>query len=209
MTASLVMHMYLLADYFCTGGFIMGPLLAVSLIMWVLIIERVLYLGRLSRKPMGVTVAWQHICDNRMPDSGNHKGGIALLVATFLQERSGDHVLDRHILDEIVLTLNRSLTDYLEIIAVLAALAPLMGLLGTVTGMMSTFDVLSIFGTGNVKAMAKGISEALVTTETGLVVAIPGLYMKSFLERRAANLRQRIAMAGYYLSRQLQEKTPC
>lgn len=209
MIGSLVIQMYLLADYFCTGGFVMVPLLTISLIMWILIIERALYLRRLGRKIMKMETAWKLICDNQMPDPGQYTGVIALMVARFLQERSGDHVLDHYILDEIVFSLNRELTDYLEIIAVLAALAPLLGLLGTVIGMMSTFDVLSIFGTGNVKAMAKGISEALVTTETGLVVAIPGLYMKSFLERRAANLRQRIAVAGFSLSRQLQESSPC
>ena len=60
-----------------------------------------------------------------------------------------------------------------------------------------------MFGTGNAKCMAGGISEALITTQTGLLVAIPGLYMKGFLERRARNLKQRVARAGYYLSRHL------
>jgi biopolymer transport protein ExbB len=67
------------------------------------------------------------------------------------------------------------MTRSLAVIGVLAAMAPLMGLLGTVTGMITTFDILAIFGTGNVKAMAGGISESLITTQTGLIVAIPGL----------------------------------
>jgi biopolymer transport protein ExbB len=78
-----------------------------------------------------------------------------------------------------------------------------LGLLGTVTGMIATFDVLSVFGTGNAKAMAGGISEALITTQTGLLVAIPGLYMKGFLDRRADNLIQRVQTVGYYLRRHL------
>jgi biopolymer transport protein ExbB len=61
--------------------------------------------------------------------------------------------------------------------------------------------VLAVFGTGNAKAMAGGISEALITTQTGLLVAIPGLYMKGFLDRRARNLQQRIAVVGFYLKR--------
>jgi biopolymer transport protein ExbB len=69
--------------------------------------------------------------------------------------------------------------------------------------MIATFDVLAVFGTGNAKAMAGGISEALITTQTGLLVAIPGLYMKGFLDRRARNLKQRISAAGLYLRRQL------
>jgi biopolymer transport protein ExbB len=79
----------------------------------------------------------------------------------------------------------------------------LLGLLGTVTGMMATFDVLAVFGTGNSKAMANGISEALVTTQSGLLVAIPGLYMKSFLQQRAETVQQRLVLAGFYLRRHL------
>jgi biopolymer transport protein ExbB len=62
---------------------------------------------------------------------------------------------------------------------------------------------MSVFGTGNAKAMAGGISEALITTQTGLLVAIPGLYMKGFLDRRARNLQQRITAAGLFLRRHL------
>ena len=58
---------------------------------------------------------------------------------------------------------------------------------------------MALFGTGNVKGMAGGISEALITTQTGLVIAIPGLYMKNFLDRRAHNARHQVAAAGYYL----------
>lgn len=83
----------------------------------------------------------------------------------------------------------------------LAAIAPLLGLLGTVTGMIDTFHVITLHGTGDPRMMSGGISEALITTQTGLLVAIPGLYMKGFLDRRACNLQQRIAAAGFYLRR--------
>jgi biopolymer transport protein ExbB len=128
---------------------------------------------------------------------------VSLLVARFIRRRSHDRLLDRFILDETVVTINRSLTDHLSVIGVLAAIAPLLGLLGTVTGMIGTFDILSVFGTGNAKGMAGGISEALITTQTGLLVAIPGLYMKGFLDRRAKNLQHRVARAGYYLRRKI------
>ena len=64
--------------------------------------------------------------------------------------------------------------------------------LGTVTGMMTTFDVIALFGTGNARAMAGGISEALITTQSGLLVAIPGLLMSAFLIRRADRLEDRL-----------------
>lgn len=193
----------LLEDYIRAGGVVMVPLVLLSLSMWSLIVERALFFRRLHHKNMNLKTALDHIQHHRMPDPTRYRGAVSLLVARFLMRRSNDRQLDQFILDETVLTLNRSLTDYLAVIGVLAAVAPLMGLLGTVTGMIGTFDILSVFGTGNAKGMAGGISEALITTQTGLLVAIPGLYMKGFLDRRARNLQQRIAQAGYYLRRQL------
>ncbi|MGE0083924.1 MAG: MotA/TolQ/ExbB proton channel family protein [Desulfococcaceae bacterium] len=192
-----------LEAYMQIGGIVMVPLAAASLLMWFLIMDRAIFFRRLYRKNMSFQTAWDHVQGNRMPDPGQYGGAISLLVARFLQARSGNRELDRFILDETVMRINRSLGDYLTVIAVLAAITPLLGLLGTVTGMIATFDVLAVFGTGNARAMADGISEALITTQTGLLVAIPGLYMKSFLDRRAGNLRKRIAAAGLYLRRQL------
>jgi biopolymer transport protein ExbB len=192
-----------LEDYIRAGGVVMVPLALVSVSMWLLIVDRALFFRRLHHRNMNLQTALEHIQDNRLPDPAQYRGAVSLLVARFLMRCSNDRHLDRFILDETVLTLNRSLNDYLAVIGVLAAVAPLMGLLGTVTGMIGTFDILSIFGTGNAKGMAGGISEALITTQTGLLVAIPGMYMKGFLDRRARNLKQRVARAGYYLRRQL------
>lgn len=192
-----------LEDYLAAGGVVMLPLVLVSLVMWVLILDRVFFFRRLYRKNMSFQQAWEHVRAHRMPDPRQFRGIISVLVSRFNSSRSGDSTLDRFVLDEIILGINRSTTRFLSVIGVLAAVAPLLGLLGTVTGMIGTFDVLAVFGTGNAKAMAGGISEALITTQTGLLVAIPGLYMKGFLERRARNLRQRISAVGYYLRRQL------
>lgn len=198
---------YRLGEYFRTGGPVMLPLLLVSLGMWLLIADRAIFLRRLSIRSLSVARAREYIRDNRAP-AADEGGAVGLLVARFLDRRSGDLQLDRNILDEIVLSQNRSLTRFLPLIGVLAAVAPLLGLLGTVTGMMSTFEVMSLFGTGNAKGMAGGISEALITTQTGLIVAIPGLYMKNFLERRAQALQRQLTATGYALRRHLQE-TPC
>ncbi|MBU1567793.1 MAG: MotA/TolQ/ExbB proton channel family protein [Proteobacteria bacterium] len=194
---------YQLDGYMQTGGMVMWPLAGVSLVMWLLIVERVFIIGRLYRRPMGFKEAREHLACGLLPTEKDQGAAVGQLVTRFLAARSGDSRVDCYILDETVLTLNRSLTDRLAVIGVLAAVAPLLGLLGTVTGMITTFDVLAIFGTGNAKAMAGGISEALITTQTGLLVAIPGLYMKGFLDRRARNLAKRISAAGLYLRRQL------
>lgn len=86
----------------------------------------------------------------------------------------------------------------LPVLAVAAASAPLLGLLGTVTGIISTFKLLTVFGTGDVKMLSAGISEALITTEFGLYVAIPSLLSHSFLSRKAKALTdhlERLAVA--------------
>jgi biopolymer transport protein ExbB len=69
-------------------------------------------------------------------------------------------------------------------LAVIAAAAPLLGLLGTVVGMVKTFTLITVFGTGNAAKLSSGISEALVTTELGLSVAIPALILHGFLSYR-------------------------
>jgi biopolymer transport protein ExbB len=76
----------------------------------------------------------------------------------------------------------------LPFIAISASSAPLLGLLGTVTGIMNTFTLMTVFGTGDVKTLSSGISEALITTEYGLIVAIPALLIHSFLSRKAKGI---------------------
>ena len=74
----------------------------------------------------------------------------------------------------------------------LVAILPLLGLLGTVSGMIKVFDVITVFGTGNTRGMASGISEALVTTMAGLFTALSGLYFVSDLERRAERVSREL-----------------
>lgn len=196
-------NLVLMADLIRAGGLVMVPLVGLSLVMWLLIIERAFFFRRLYRKNMSSGTALALVRDNRMPDPEKYRGAVSLVVAEFIHSRSGRRDLDRHLLDQAVARIDRRLTRFLPVIGVLAAMAPLMGLLGTVTGMITTFDVLAVFGTGNAKAMAGGISESLITTQTGLIVAIPGLYMKGFLDRRAEHLSQRVRRAGLYLKRHL------
>lgn len=190
-----------MAELIRAGGAVMGPLIFLSLVMWLLIIERAFFFRRLYRRNMTARTALSLIRRDQMPDPAKYRGAVSLLVTEFIRSRTGNQQLDRHLLDAAVARINRRLPRFLALIGVLAAMAPLLGLLGTVTGMITTFDVLAIFGTGNAKAMAGGISQSLITTQTGLIVAIPGLYMKGFLDRRAETLSQRILRVGLYLKR--------
>ena len=89
------------------------------------------------------------------------------------------------ILFEKILSAQPTLERFLPFMALTAAAAPLLGLLGTVTGMIKTFTLITIFGTGDAKSLSSGISEALVTTELGLIVAIPSLILHGLLSRMA------------------------
>ncbi|MDY6854581.1 MAG: MotA/TolQ/ExbB proton channel family protein [Thermodesulfobacteriota bacterium] len=193
---------YRLTEYFQAGGPVMIPLLILSIIMWFLIINRTIYMRRLFYKNMPRRKAGEFVKMNQVPDSG-FQGVNALLVKEFLAKRSHDPETDAYILDETVMNLVSSMDRYLAVITALSGIAPLLGLLGTVTGMITTFDVITVFGTGNSKAMAGGISEALITTQTGLLISIPGFYMSGFLNKRSINLKHRIAATGMYLKRYL------
>jgi len=187
--------------YIKTGSIVMFPLVAVSVVMWTLIINRLFFFQRLYRKNMPRERAGEFVKKDEIPPTRIYRGAVSLLVTKFLKNRTKKSKVDLYILDETVMDIVGMMDRHLAIIGVLAAMAPLLGLLGTVTGMMATFDVISMFGTGNARAMAGGISEALVTTETGLLVAIPGLYMHGFLVKRSEKLKLLTASTGIYLQR--------
>lgn len=96
---------------------------------------------------------------------------------------------DRHsrqslrIRDALISDAAAHLNCTLPLIRMLVTLCPLLGLLGTVTGMMEVFDIIAILGTGNARAMASGISKATIPTMAGMVIAIPGLYFRVGLQR--------------------------
>jgi biopolymer transport protein ExbB len=91
-------------------------------------------------------------------------------------------------LEEAILKEIPPMERFLATLNILAAIAPLLGLLGTVTGMISTFQVITLYGTGDPRMMSGGISEALITTQLGLAVAIPIMVVHHFLQRRVETL---------------------
>jgi len=91
---------------------------------------------------------------------------------------------------------------------VVAAVAPLLGLLGTVTGMIATFDIITEFGTGDPGMLSGGISEALITTQLGLVVAIPAVLLGNLLKGRADAIEGRIERDALRVVNQLVGPAP-
>jgi len=102
-------------------------------------------------------------------------------------------------IEEAYLVVGSKLDKFGSMILVLASVAPLLGLLGTVTGMISTFDIITQFGTGDPKLLSSGISEALITTELGLVVAIPTLFFGNMLTSQSRKIKNQLEQISYLL----------
>lgn len=173
-------------DYVLSGGWVMLPMWVVSVFMWFLIIERFRTYGRLAGPDLETIDAMSALEGAPLPTDAH--GLRRQLMDRFLAARTGRTGIDRAVLRHVNASLRRRLRSRLAVIAVLAGVAPLLGLLGTVLGMIQTFEAISQFGAGNAKAMAGGISVALVATQAGLLVAVPGLFISSMLSRRARRL---------------------
>ena len=106
------------------------------------------------------------------------------LISHWRQAREPNRKLARHQRTALLSRAQLQLRQSLPLLKVMVAICPLLGLLGTVTGMIEVFDVVTALGTGNARAMASGISRATIPTMAGMVVALPGLYFCLELEQR-------------------------
>lgn len=179
-----------LLEFSKTGGWVMVPVAITSVLMWTLIGERLFTYRRLGRKDLAIQDAVHAVQGTPINHFGH--GLRTTLVRNFVRKRTGESDLDKRILRECAMRMEPTIERNLAVIAVLASIAPLLGLLGTVSGMITTFVVIAELGTGNARPLAGGISEALVATQAGLMVAIPGLFASVALKRRADKLAHRL-----------------
>ena len=150
-----------LLSFFDLGGPVTWAILGLSLLLWTLILERYwFFLFTLPRERSRVQGLWRRA--RREPRR--------------LVERERSSLVAGHAL---------RVRRYLLPIRTLTGALPLLGLLGTVSGMIDTFDVMTVFGNSNVRGMAGGISQALFTTMAGLLTALSGFYFSANLESRA------------------------
>ena len=124
------------------------------------------------------------------------RGPVGRMLQAGVEHLRQPRELIEEVMYERVLTTKLKLQSFLPFIAICAASAPLLGLLGTVTGIISTFKLITVFGSGDVKSLSSGISEALITTKFGLIVAIPSLLLHAFLSRKARGILDRMEKAG-------------
>jgi biopolymer transport protein ExbB len=153
------------------GGTIGYLILAVGAIGMLFVIERAIYLLIVGSKVKAQI-------KNEVPNANNPLGRVLMVHD---QNKNADVETLELKLDEAIMREMPGLERFLTLIKLIAAIAPLMGLLGTVTGMIVTFQSMTLFGTGDPKLMAGGISQALVTTVLGIVVALPTLFLHSIV----------------------------
>lgn len=148
--------------YIELGGFVIYLIAALAFLMWTLILERLFYYygGGLNRDVAAAIDAWEA-----------------------RQERVSWHA--HKVREKLISEVAERVNAYLPMIKTTVALAPLFGLLGTVTGMINVFEIMAITGGGDARQMATGVFTATVPTLSGMVVAIAGVFGDNFVSRKA------------------------
>ena len=153
---------------------------------WVIIALTVLGILIALLKFLQLTVISGKVASQkRNPGNPSEKNALGRVMTAYYKDPHADTETLELRLDEAVLKETPRLQFGLGAIKILAAVGPLLGLLGTVTGMIEVFQQMTLFGTGDPKLMAGGISQALMTTVLGLVMAIPLVLLHALLSARA------------------------
>lgn len=166
-------------QFFSAGGPVMWAILAIAVALWTLIIERYWYHWLVFPQEF-----------SRLRARWEQKPRLSLWQARMIQQKE-------------VSELRHRLGGSVFLIRTFISMCPLLGLLGTVTGMIQVFEVLGFSGTGNPRAMASGVSMATIPTMSGLVVALSGLFFSIDLKRAAeAKARKAADVLSQYLAQQ-------
>lgn len=176
---------FALRDTFEKGGGVMWPILAVSLIVWFLCIDRLLFLRRYSKLHHKVLHAIQ---SNHLSGLGDFENRTYNQLIRRLTNRNNLPVSLETALSGFQINLTQDLDQNMSTINKLIQVAPLLGLLGTVGGMGKTFGDIMLFGIGNPQLMAEGISMAMLTTQAGLTVAFPAMLFLNMIQSRKNRL---------------------
>jgi len=180
-------------EFVQAGGWLMVPIILCSVIAAAICVERFWTLRTSQIVPRNLlSQAWNWIKNNEMDNRrlrelkvGSPLGEI--LAAGIANHRRGREKMKESI-EEAAGHVVHELERYLNTLGTIAAITPLLGLLGTVIGMIKVFSAIKLEGTGNAQILAGGISQALITTAAGLTVSIPSLFFYRFFQRRVDEL---------------------
>ena len=199
-------------EHFLKGGPVMWPILALALaaLLVALVKWGVMMLVRVpSRRKIDALVTAVAARDEKLARArvAEIPGPIGKMLEAGVEHLREPKDLIEEVMYERLLATKLRLNSWLPFVAIAASSAPLLGLLGTVTGIMNTFSLMTVFGTGDVKTLSSGISEALITTEYGLIVAIPSLLLHAFLSRKSRGIQDEMEKAAIAFVNQV-AKTP-
>ncbi len=172
-------------ELLAAGGWVMPLIMLCSVVALAICIERYIALNpKRIAPPHLLASVWKQLKAGEL-DAQRLKllrqgSPLGAILAAGLANRSQGRDVMKESIQEAASHIVHDLEKYLNSLGTVAAVAPLLGLLGTVVGMIRVFTEITVQGTGNANALAGGISEALITTATGLAVAIPALVMHRF-----------------------------
>jgi len=178
---------------FQKGGVLMIPIVLSSLVSLEVIIEKIITLRRKriiksEVKSVINSVSSEEDLPLAISVCEKHKGVLSNLVKIVLKQEGTSYEHRREELSDRGRQEIRSLEHGLGVLETIAAITPILGLLGTVIGMIKVFQVISVQGVGEASALSGGISEALITTAAGLSVALPALIFYNYFSRKAENI---------------------
>jgi biopolymer transport protein ExbB len=175
------------------GGWLMAPILACSLVATTIIIERLLALRRARVLPAQLLATldrWLELgtVDAQAVETLPLHSPLGRIVAAGLATRGRGREILRERVEDTGRHVAHELERFLNALGTIAAISPLLGLLGTVSGMIKIFQIVSVQGNSNFSLLSVGIAEALVTTAAGLTVAIPSLLFYRYFQARVDEL---------------------
>jgi biopolymer transport protein ExbB len=175
------------------GGWLMLPIIACSIVALAICVERLLAL-RISKvaPPQLLGEVWSWIKGNQLDldklRALKQGSPLGLLLATGLSNARHGREIMKESLEESAAVVVYGMERYLNALGTVALIAPMLGLVGSVMGIMEVFGEIRLHGTGDPGVLAGGISEALITTASGLIVAIPTTIMHRFFNGRITGL---------------------
>ena len=178
-------------EFIYAGGWLMVPILICSVLSLAIIAERSWTLRRGNVIPSGVGVqveewAARHELDKRHIDQLRNASALGRVLAAALANRHRPRELIKEAVEDTGRHVVHELERFLNTLGTIAGISPLLGLLGTVIGMIKVFSAILAHGVGNANELAGGISEALITTAAGLTVAIPSFFFYRYFKGRVS-----------------------
>lgn len=186
-----------MGNIFQAGGILMIPLFLTSIFALAIILERFFYYRNISDFKENNFLRLKSFLLARSYDEAiaylkNFKSPITKISETLIKEKDIKNADLEDVAELESIKVSTNIYKFLPILKILPNLSTMLGLLGTVLGMIKNFAIVAQVGTGDPKALASGISEALITTATGLFIAIPIMLFYTILENKAYNIEDKI-----------------